>query len=111
MRDTHRMETDQEPASGPEPAPGQDGRGVGLGIAGVTLTFYVAMAAFIVVGMWTILSVYAIVKWIGSATEAPDPTVIVLSVVLLVTLLVTLFAVGIGFLGRSIVPKKRKKAA
>jgi len=104
------METDQGPASGPEPASGDDARGAGLAIAGVTVTFYVAIAAFVVVGMWTILSVYAIVKWIGSAPKAPDPTVIVLSIVLLVTLLVTLFAVGIGILGRSMVPKKRKKA-
>jgi len=98
------METD------PKPAAGGDARGAGLAIAGMTVTFYVALAALVVVGMWTVLCVYAIVKWIGSAPKAPDPTVIVLSVVLLVTLLVTLLAVGIGLVGRSMTPKKRKKA-
>jgi hypothetical protein len=89
---------------------GTDGKGVGVAIGGLNAALYTLLPALLVVGIWMLISVYAIVKWIGSAPEAPNPVVIVLGVVLLVASLIVLFAVLIGLIGRSMSPKRRKKA-
>jgi hypothetical protein len=97
--DTRRTETKS----------GSDARGAGIAIGGLNVALYVILPALIVVCVWTLISVYAIVKWIGSAPEEPNPVVIILGVVLTVTLLVVLFAVAVGLVGRSMNPKKRAK--
>jgi Mn2+/Fe2+ NRAMP family transporter len=86
-----------------------DGTGAGIAIGGLNVVLYTILPALVVVGIWTLISVYAIVKWIGSAPQEPDPVVIVLGVVLLVSFLVVLFAVAVGLVGRSLNPKKRAK--
>jgi hypothetical protein len=89
--------------------PNTDGKGVGIAIGGLNVALYTILPVLLVVGIWTLISVYAIVKWIGSAPQQPNPVVIVVGVALLVTLLVVLFAVGVGLVGRSLNPKKRAK--
>jgi len=83
------------------------GLGLGIGIANALL--YTLLPMLLAIGIWTLVSVYAIVKWIGSAPDHANPVVIVVGVVLLVTLLVVLIAVAVGFVGRSLNPKRRKK--
>jgi hypothetical protein len=83
------------------------GLGLGIGLANVFL--YMLLPALLAVGIWTLVSVYAIVKWIGSAPENVNPVVIVLGVVMLVTLLVVLISVAVGLVGRSMNPKRRDK--
>jgi amino acid transporter len=81
--------------------------GLGLGIGLTNVVAYIVLPALIAVGIWTLVCVYAIVKWIGSAPDDVNPTVIVLGVAGLVTLLVVLIAVGVGLIGRSMNPKRR----
>ena len=104
MRDTGGM-SEELPDDGTEE--GSDGKGAGIAIGGLNVALYTLLPALLAVGIWTLISVYAIVKWIGSAPEKPDPVVIVLGVVLLVTLLVVLIAVAVSLVGRSLNPKKR----
>jgi hypothetical protein len=87
---------------------GVDNRSLGIAIGGVSFVAYAGLAFVLAIAVWTLLSVYAIVKWVGSAPEAPDPAALIVGVVGLVTLLVVLIAVAIGFVGRSLNPKKIK---
>ena len=63
----------------------------------------------LVVLLWTALTVYALVKWIGSAPDAASPTTVVLIVVGLVTALALALAGSIALIGRSMTPRKQKK--
>ena len=83
--------------------------GLGLGIGVANALLYTLLPALLAVGIWLLVSVYAIVKWIGSAPDEANPVVIVVGVVLLVTLLVLLIAVAVGLVGRSMNPKRRTK--
>jgi cell division protein FtsX len=83
------------------------GLGIGIGVANALL--YTLLPALLAIAVWILVSVYAIVKWVGSAPERPNPVVIVVGVVLLVTLLVVLIAVAVGIVGRSMNPKRRDR--
>ncbi len=83
--------------------------GLGLGIGAANALLYALLPALLAVAVWGLVSVYAIVKWVGSAPERPNPVVIVTGVVLLVTLLVVLIAVAVGLVGRSMNPKRRDR--
>ena len=82
------------------------GLGLGIGIANVLL--YTLLPVLLAVAVWTMVCVYAVVKWIGSAPDHANPVVIVVGVVLLVTLLTVLIAVAVGMIGRSMNPKRRR---
>lgn len=83
--------------------------GLGLGIGLANTVLYSLLPALMAVGIWTLVSVYAVVKWIGSAPDDVNPVVIVVGVVMLVTLFVLLIAVAVGLVGRSMNPKRRDK--
>jgi hypothetical protein len=83
-------------------------RGLSISIAMASLGFFASLAAMLVVLIWIALSVYALVKMIGSAPDSANPTAVLVTVVLLVGTLVTLLAAGIALLGRSMTPRKRK---
>jgi hypothetical protein len=100
---------DAEASPTPSETGATDGKGVGIAVGATNVALYAMLPVLIVVGVWTLISVYAIVKWIGSAPEEPNPTVIVLGVALMVSLFVVLFAVGVGLIGRSLSPKRRKR--
>ncbi len=70
MRDTGGM-SEELPDDGTEE--GSDGKGAGIAIGGLNVALYTLLPALLAVGIWTLISVYAIVKWIGSAPEKPDP--------------------------------------
>lgn len=74
-----------------------------LGLAG--LAFLMAFAFFAAV------AIYALVKAIGGSEDHGNPVVIVLITVFLLTLFVALLLVGIGKLGGSLSPKKRRRDA
>ena len=107
-----RIETDADNGAGARAAdPGAtDGKGVGIAVGVTNVALYALLPVLIVVGVWTLISVYAIVKWIGSAPQEPNAAVIVLGVALMVSLYVVLFAVGVGLVGRSLSPKKRRRS-
>jgi hypothetical protein len=83
--------------------------GLAIGLGGATTIMYALLPALLVVGIWTLISIYAIVKWVGSAPDHVNPVVIVLGVAGLVTTFVVLIAVATGLIGRGMNPKKREK--
>jgi hypothetical protein len=82
--------------------------GIALAIAGAVVGFFTTLAAALVVLLWTALSIYAIVKWIGSAPDEPSATTLLLVVVGLVTGLTLVLAGTIAFIGRPMTPRRRK---
>jgi hypothetical protein len=83
-------------------------RGLSIAIAVASLGFLATLAFTLVVAVWIALSVYALVKMIGSAPDSPDPVVVLVTVVLLVGALVTGLAGTIALIGRPMTPRKRR---
>lgn len=81
--------------------------GIALGIAGAVTSLLTLFAAFLVVLVWVALSIYALVKWIGSAPDSASPTTVALILVGLVTALALVVALPVVILGRSMTPPKR----
>ena len=90
--------------------PDTDGfKGLGMAI-GVTNAFlYTLLPVLLVFTIWFFVSIYAIVKWAGSAPDQPNPYVLVVGIASLVMLFVILFAAAVGLMGRGMNPKKRAK--
>jgi hypothetical protein len=82
--------------------------GTGVAIAGVIVVFMTSFAAVLAVLVWLALTIYALVKWIGSAPDAPSATTIVLLLISLVTLLAVALAGTITLVGRSMTPRRRR---
>lgn len=72
-----------------------------------TLGFWVVLPVLVVVGVYSLLTVYAIVKAVGSAPEQPNAVAIALGIVGLVTLFVVIIGVAISLIGRAANPKRR----
>ena len=83
--------------------------GIAIAVAGVVTTVLTVFAWLLVVLMWTALTIYALVKAIGSAPDAASPTAVLLIVVGLVTALALLLTVPIALVGRSMTPRKRRR--
>ncbi|HSL12025.1 MAG TPA: hypothetical protein VLA82_11985 [Actinomycetota bacterium] len=83
--------------------------GIAIAVAGVVTTVLTMFAAVLVVLMWTALTVYALVKWIGSAPDSASPTTVLLIVVGLVTALALVLTVPIALVGRAMTPRRRTK--
>lgn len=83
--------------------------GIALAIAGAVVTFMTMLAAVLVVLLWTALTVYAIVKAIGSAPDSASATTVLLIVVGLVTTLTLTLAGAIALVGRSMTPRRRRR--
>jgi len=84
--------------------------GVAIAVAGVVTTVLTVFAVVLVVLTWTALTIYALVKWIGSAPDSASPTTVLLIVVGLVTALALLLTLPIALVGRSMTPRRRKRA-
>lgn len=89
-----------------EPA---DAKGVAFGVVGLVVTFFVLLPAFIAVGIYTFVTVYAIVKGVEGGSDVPDPITVMIGIVLLIALFTVLLAVGAMLLGRTADPKKRRR--
>jgi hypothetical protein len=87
----------------------RENTGAGIAIAGAVTTMLTLMSAVLVVLLWTALTGYALVKWIGSAPDAASPTTVLVLVVGIVTALVLLVMVPIVLLGRSMTPPRRRR--
>ena len=85
----------------------REGTGTGLLVALGSLSLFTMLAWAVVFLLWIGLSVYALVEMFGDGR--PSPLAVMLIVVLLVGTLVTLLAVGLGFLGKALTPKKRRR--
>lgn len=89
--------------------PGQGSGFLGVGIGMTNVFFYSLLPVLLIFGIWTLVSVYAIVKWAGSAPDELNPLVLVVGIAWLVMLLLLLFAVGVSLIGRGMNPKKRAR--
>jgi hypothetical protein len=83
-------------------------RGISLAVAGLSVMYLMAVPALLVVGIYTYITVYAIVKAFRSGPDAADAGVVLIGVVGLVTLVVVLLGVGLWAIGRAADPRKRR---
>lgn len=86
-----------------------DNRGAAVAVAMMIVTFLAILGGLVVVLGWIGLSIYALVKAIGSAPDAANPTVVVMLLGGLVATFTVLLAVGIALVGRAMTPRKREK--
>lgn len=84
--------------------------GPAFGVAAVAVAFMVALGGVVVVLGWIALSIYALVKAIGSAPDAASPTTVLLIVVGLVTALTAALGGTLALVGKSMTPRRRRKA-
>ena len=85
----------------------REGTGTALGVVFGSVTIFTAFAWLLAFLLWIALSIYAIVETFGDGR--PSAIAVTLIIVLLVTGLVTLFAVGVGFVGKRLTPQKREE--
>jgi uncharacterized protein (UPF0333 family) len=70
--------------------------------------FALILPVLLVVGIYTFITIYAIVKAVSSGSDTANAVTIMIGVVGLVTLFVTLLGVGGWLIGRAADPKKRR---
>ena len=80
---------------------------IGVGVAVLTMVYMVVLPAVLVGLIYLFISVYAVVKI--SPPGHPDPTVVLVGVVLLVGLMTVLLAVSIWLVGRAFDPPKSER--
>ena len=85
----------------------REGTGIAGGVAGAITTFFTFLAALLVGTTYLFVCVYAIVKLIGDADGHPDPATLIVGFVVIPTVLVIGLFVGIRFLGKSLISRKR----
>ena len=97
-----------DPFAEPDTTP-QGSRGVSLGVAVLSVAYLMVLPVLLAVGIYTFITVYAIVKAIDSGPDTADATVVLLGVVGLVTFFVVLLGGGLWAIGRAADPKKRRR--
>jgi tellurite resistance protein TehA-like permease len=85
-----------------------ENRFAALGVAAVSVVFFMMFAFLLVVAVWIALSIYALAKAIGSAPDDASPRTVLLIVVGLVGLFTVGFALAVRMLGRSMVERRRR---
>jgi hypothetical protein len=89
----------------------RENTGPALGIGALAPIWFTIFGPVLLTLLWLSLTVYAIVKAIGSAPDEPSATTIVLIVVSLVTAMVALFAGLVALIGRSMKRKRHDRRA
>ncbi len=82
-------------------------KGVGVAIAGMIVTFCVALPFVMLAVLYLFVTVYAIVRAIGPGA-GENPVTIVVGFVLITTTLAVMLGIAIHFVGRSLTPRKRR---
>ena len=85
----------------------REGTGIAGGVAGAITTFFTFLAALLVGTTYLFVCIYAIVKLIGDADGHPDPATLIVGFAVIPTVLVIGLLVGIRFLGKSLISRKR----
>ncbi|MDP9297901.1 MAG: hypothetical protein M3O98_04445 [Actinomycetota bacterium] len=83
--------------------------GLSMGIAASVAAFFVIMPALIAVAVYMFLTVYAIVKAVGSAPKQASPLTVLVGVAIIVATFATLLGGAIALLGRAMNPRKRAR--
>jgi hypothetical protein len=84
-------------------------RGVSLAIAGLNVIYLMFLPVLLVVGIYTYLTVYAIVKAVDGGSDSPDPATVLIGIVGLVTVFVVALGLGSWAIGRTADPRKRRR--
>jgi hypothetical protein len=84
-------------------------KGVSLAVAGLSVGYLLALPALLVIGIYTFITIYAVVKAVDSGPDTADAGVVLIGVVGLVTFFVVLLGVGLWAIGRTADPKKRSR--
>jgi hypothetical protein len=84
-------------------------RGVALAIAGLNVLYLMFLPVLLVVGIYTYVTVYAIVKAVDGGSDSPDPATVLIGIVGLVTLFVVALGLGTWVIGRTADPRKRRR--
>ena len=87
----------------------RENTGTAVAIALVATMGYAVWAAVIVVIMWLSLTIYAVVKWIGTPTDHASPLTVLLLMVGNVTLFVLLLTLAIYAIGKPMRYGKRQR--
>lgn len=87
----------------------KENSGIAVAIAVSILSFFMMLAFVIVVLMFAFLFVYAIIKAFGPETAHAAPTTVLVGLVVIVGALTVAFTTGIGMLGRSMTPRRRRR--
>ncbi len=85
----------------------REGTGTGLVVAMGSTGMFALFAGVLAILLWIALAIYALVEMVGDGR--PSPLAVLLIVVMLVSGSVTLIAVGLRVLGRSLEPRKRDR--
>jgi hypothetical protein len=86
----------------------RENTGVAVGIAAIATLAFTVWGAVIALMLWLSLTVYAVVKAIGSPTDHASALTVLLIVVANVTLFVLLVAAAIALAGRPMHYRKRR---
>jgi hypothetical protein len=97
-----------DPFAEPDTQP-SGSKGVSLGVAVLSVGYLMVLPVLLAVGIYTFITVYAIVKAIGSGPDAPDAAVVLIGIVGLVTFFVVLLGGGLWAIGRAADPEKRRR--
>jgi hypothetical protein len=84
-------------------------RGLAIVITVVAVGALAALPVLVPTTIWIALSIYAIVKALGSAPEQADPAAVVLTIVGIVSFFTLAIAGAIALLGRGMTPKRRRR--
>ena len=88
---------------------------ISLGLAGALVGFFVILPALLAVAIYTFLTIYAIVKAIGSAPDSASALSVTIGMVAIVGSFTTLIFLGVYLIGRDrtrpIVPSWLRRSA
>jgi hypothetical protein len=84
-------------------------KAVSVGVALLSVGYLMILPVLLAVGIYTFITVYAIVKAIDSGPDTADGAVVLIGVVGLVTFFVLLLGGGLWAIGRAADPKKRAR--
>src|SRR5262245_26446969 len=88
----------------------RENTGPAIAIGALSAFAYAIWAGVIAVMLWMGISVYALVKWIGSPGDQPSATTILVMVVGIVSVYPLLVAIAIYFVGKPMrYPRRRRE--
>jgi hypothetical protein len=87
----------------------RENRGVAVAIVVVAVVFLASLPFLVPTTIWVTLTVYTIVKGIGSAPEQADPAAVLMAIVVIVTVFTLAIAAAIYVIGRAMTPKRRRR--
>ncbi len=105
----HLDDVDDHVAAWDERTETQGSKGVSLAVAGFSVAYLMVLPVLLAIGVYTFITVYAIVKAVGSGPDTADAGTVLIGIVGLVTLFVVLFGGGLWAIGRAADPKKRTR--